>query len=113
MDLLCSRALCSYTHPALAEGGELAGAKLPRFASLKELRRHLEEHLKLQFCTVCLEGRKVRRRYEQLADTLWTAPKQQLLELLANPLLLSGHQTLELSMYVAAGLYLRADVIHA
>lgn len=53
------RALCSYTHPALAEAGALSAAKQPRFASLRDLRRHLEEQSKLQFCAVCLEGRKV------------------------------------------------------
>ena len=57
------RALCSYTHPALVEAGEGPAGKLPRFASLKELRRHLEERLKLQFCSVCLEGRKAWRQH--------------------------------------------------
>ncbi|CAL8461904.1 g1435 [Coccomyxa elongata] len=48
------RALCSYTHPAL-EGV----TAVSNFRHLKELKYNLQNARQLQFCDICLEGRKV------------------------------------------------------
>lgn len=50
------RELCSYTHPALLEGGGTP----QRFRGLNDLKRQLQIQRGLQFCPICLEGRKVR-----------------------------------------------------
>eukprot|EP00891_Asterochloris_glomerata_P003402 jgi/Astpho2/3402/e_gw1.00054.83.1_t len=47
--------LCSYTHPALLEGGGIP----QRFRGLNDLKRQLQIQRGLQFCPICLEGRKV------------------------------------------------------
>ena len=52
-----SRELCSYTHPALLEGG----GNPQRFRGLNDLKRQLQIQRGLQFCPICLEGRKVCR----------------------------------------------------
>lgn len=54
---LLYRELCSFWHPAA--DGEGSNGKARRYSSLKELRRQLETQ-GLHFCTVCLDGRKVR-----------------------------------------------------
>ena len=51
------RELCSYTHPALLEGG----GNPQRFRGLNDLKRQLQIQRGLQFCPICLEGRKVRK----------------------------------------------------
>ncbi|KAL4444334.1 hypothetical protein ABPG75_012071 [Micractinium tetrahymenae] len=49
--------LCSYTHPRVWQDNPDAPHKT--FASLKALKAHLQQQHKLQFCDICLEGRKV------------------------------------------------------
>ncbi len=56
------RELCSFSH--LAATPEDA-PKAKRFSNLKELRQALEQQ-GLQFCKVCLEGRKVLPPHSQL-----------------------------------------------
>lgn len=65
-------ALSSYTHPAIwgekKVGGDEDGGRAAEqtdasghrtFNSLNALKRHLQQLHKLQFCEICLEGRKV------------------------------------------------------
>ena len=49
-----ARALCSYTHPELPD----ADSRKP-CRSLRELKQLLAAARQLQFCDICLEGRKV------------------------------------------------------
>lgn len=53
--LFC-REMCSFQHPAVASEGTGPPRKL---SSLKELKRVLDDERGLQFCKVCLAGRKV------------------------------------------------------
>lgn len=53
------RKLCSYMHPALSNPDGV----VPKFNTLKELRRHVQQDLGLTFCDICLGGRKVKHLY--------------------------------------------------
>ncbi len=52
--VVLGRALCSYTHPELPD----AESRKP-CRSLRELKQLLAAARQLQFCDICLEGRKV------------------------------------------------------
>ena len=52
------RQLCSYSHPVLDELRE-AGENVPHFNSLATMRRYIREKRHLNFCDICLKGRKV------------------------------------------------------
>ena len=50
------RALSGFTHPVL----ESSAVPAPKFGSLQEMRKHVETNLKLNFCDICFNSRKVR-----------------------------------------------------
>eukprot|EP00884_Botryococcus_braunii_P010308 jgi/Botrbrau1/19279/Bobra.0073s0026.2 len=55
-----TKKLCSFTHPVLCETKD--GRKIdqpPKFATLQDLKKYLQQEMQLQFCDICLEGRKV------------------------------------------------------
>jgi len=53
------KALCGYTHPAISDRCREQGLDMPLFTSLPGMKKFAESKLKLQFCDICVAGRKV------------------------------------------------------
>jgi hypothetical protein len=56
---LALRALCGYTHPAINDKCKELGRPVPHLTSFEGMRRFLETNSRLQFCDICVQGRKV------------------------------------------------------
>lgn len=54
-----ARALCGYTHPAISAKCKEQARELPLFTSWAQMKKFAEANLKLHFCDICVQSRKV------------------------------------------------------
>ncbi|KAF5826248.1 hypothetical protein DUNSADRAFT_3927 [Dunaliella salina] len=53
------KSLCGYTHPLIEEKCAVAQRVPPKFSSFEAMKSFIQNNYKLQFCNICVEGRKV------------------------------------------------------
>uniref|UniRef100_A0A7S3QSY8 RanBP2-type domain-containing protein n=1 Tax=Dunaliella tertiolecta TaxID=3047 RepID=A0A7S3QSY8_DUNTE len=53
------KSLCGYTHPLIEEKCAVARRAPPTFTSFEAMKSFIQNNYKLQFCSICVEGRKV------------------------------------------------------